>query len=100
MGLRIAHLNSQARFVLGSVGGLVIAGVLVGLFSTVFAESPFADAVISGLTLLGMGLAIGGYLAHHRGYHSPTFDFVFGFGIGLVIVAFFGAGSGTLTFSF
>lgn len=90
----------QNRFVIGAAIGLILAGILLALFATIYSTSSIADAVLSGMTFLGIGLSVIGYLIQRRSTISPAMDFIFGFGIGVVIVSFFGTISGTLTVPF
>lgn len=98
---RVASLSRQSRFIVGAAIGLVLAGIVLALFATTYASSPFASAVLSGMTFLGLGVSAVGYLIHRGNYSSSgLFDFVFGFGVGVMIVAFFGTINGGPTFPF
>jgi hypothetical protein len=91
---RIPAVNGTRSFLLGTVLGLGVSGVVYYLFGFVV-DSAASYAIISGVTLLGFGLAIGGYLVYWRGDRSFTTYFLTGLGIGILIVAFIGAGNGT-----
>lgn len=94
------NFSRQNRFVIGAAIGLILAGILLALFATIYSTSSIADTVLSGMTFLGIGLSVIGYFAQRRKIISPAMDFIFGFGIGVVIVSFFGTVSGTLTVPF
>ncbi|MHB8567687.1 MAG: hypothetical protein ACYC7D_01170 [Nitrososphaerales archaeon] len=93
-------MNRQLRFVIGAAIGLIIAGFALAVFATIYSQSPVATTILSGMTFLGIGLAVGGYLLDREGYTSSWFDFIFGFGVGVMLVSFFGTMSGTLTVPF
>jgi hypothetical protein len=84
-------LKEYMVFLLGAGAGIVIAGIVYAAFATVV--SPFADALVSGVTLMGFGLAIGGYLMRWRGDKSRELYFLMGVGIGILVVAFLTAGA-------
>lgn len=75
---------------------MAVAGVVYGFFSLVF--FPFADSVVSGVTLVGFGLALGGYFLRWRGERSREVYFLMGVGIGIAVVAFLSAGAGVNPF--
>ncbi|MDE1858116.1 MAG: hypothetical protein KGI26_03500 [Thaumarchaeota archaeon] len=85
-------LRDNWVFMLGVLIGLAVSGTAYGVFS--FATSPYADAFVSGVTLMGFGLALGGYFLRWRGDKSKELYFLMGAGIGIVIVAFLNAGAG------
>lgn len=85
--------NTRTTFLVGATAGVAVAAVFYLVFSLVDI-SVLSDEIVSGITLLGVGFAIGGYLAQWKGHRSPMTYFVFGLGIGIVLVAFIGAGAG------
>lgn len=89
-------MKDNLIFLTGTVAGLFVAGAVYGVFS--FVVSPYADAVVSGVTLIGFGLALGGYLLRWRGDKSRELYFLLGVGIGIVVVAFLSAGAGVSPF--
>jgi hypothetical protein len=86
-------LNAWRSFILGAVLGLGVSGTVYYTFTYVISE--YSDVFISGVTLLGFGLAIGGYLANWRGDRSMANYFIMGLGVGILVVGFLGAGSAT-----
>lgn len=84
---------TRSSFLVGSAIGLAISSVIYYYF-TFAVRYAFANLVISGITLIGLGAAIGGYYTVWKGDHSPSTYFILGFGAGVVVVAFIGAGSG------
>jgi hypothetical protein len=89
-------LRDTGVFLLGAVVGLAISGGIYGVFS--FVTAPYADAIVSGVTLMGFGLALGGYFLRWRGDRSRELYFLLGVGIGIVVVAFLSAGAGVSPF--
>ena len=86
-------MNGKSSFILGAVAGLITASLVYFAFLFVI-PSALSDAIVSGVTLIGIGSAIGGFYVQWRGDHSTTSYLVLGFGAGIVIVAFLGAGAG------
>ena len=87
-------MRGITSFLLGSAIGLAAASAIYYVFT--FAVSfAYSNLVISGITLPGIGLAVGGYYMHWKGDNSPGSYFILGLGVGIVIVAFIGAGNGT-----
>ena len=80
-------------FLYGTAVGLAVAASVYYIFSFVVL-SGISDAAVSGITLLGIGFAAGGYLVRWRGDTSGTTYFVIGVGIGIIIVSCVGAGAG------
>jgi hypothetical protein len=80
-------------FLLGAAIGLAVASVVYGVFFF-FVNSPYSDAIISGVTLIGIGMALGGYIMRWRGDRSKEVYFVMGVGVGIVVIGFIGAGAG------
>jgi ABC-type uncharacterized transport system permease subunit len=87
-------VNARNTFLLGTVVGMGVSGAVYSLFSF-FVAYAFSNQVVSGVTLIGFGTSIGGYLAHWRGDRSLTTYFLLGLGIGIILVGFVGAGAGT-----
>ena len=85
-------MKDTAVFLLGVIVGLALAGAVYGVFYSI--ASLYADAIVSGVTLVGIGLAIGGYVLRWRGDRSRELYLLMGVGIGIVVVAFLGAGTG------
>jgi hypothetical protein len=86
-------LNAWNTFILGALVGIGVSGTVYFLFTYVISE--FSDLFISGVTLLGFGFAIGGYVANWKGDRSLTNYFILGLGIGILVVGFLGAGNAT-----
>lgn len=80
-------------FLVGAVVGFVAAAFVYYLFSLVVV-SALSNAAISGVTLVGIAFALGGYVMRWRGDLSESNYFVMGIGVGIVVVAFVGAGAG------
>ena len=80
-------------FLLGALLGFAVAAFIYYLFSSVI-QSALSNAAVSGVTLLGIGFALGGYLMRWRGDNSRGTYFVMGGGVVIVVVAFAGAGVG------
>lgn len=89
-------MKDNRVFLLGALAGLAVAGTVYGVFSFVF--SPYADSAVSGVTLIGFGLALGGYFLRWRGDKSKELYFLLGVGVGIVVVAFLSAGAGVSPF--
>lgn len=85
-------MKDTAIFLSGSAVGLAVASTIYGVFY--FVSSPYADAMVSGVTLIGIGLALGGYVMRWRGDRSREVYFMLGIGVGIVVVSFIGAGTG------
>ena len=80
-------------FLTGAAVGLAVASFVYGVFFF-FVNSPLSDPIISGVTLIGIGLALGGYTLRWRGDRSKEVYFLMGVGVGIVVVGFIGAGAG------
>jgi hypothetical protein len=91
----LVAVNAKNTFVLGVLLGIAISGAFYFLFSFIVLYA-FSDLVLSGVTLLGIGFAGGGYFAHWKGDRSFTTYFVLGLGVGIVLVSFIGAGYGSI----
>ncbi|HKT21092.1 MAG TPA: hypothetical protein VJR06_00515 [Nitrososphaerales archaeon] len=89
-------MKETGVFLLGTAVGVVVSAVVYGVFS--FVVAPYSDAVVSGVTLIGFGLAIGGYFLRWRGDRSRELYFLMGAGIGILVVAFLSAGAGVSPF--
>jgi hypothetical protein len=87
-------LKDTTVFLTGAAIGLAIASAVYGVFFFVLMNSPLSDPVISGVTLVGIGLALGGYILRWRGDRSKEVFFLMGVGVGIVVVGFIGAGAG------
>lgn len=85
-------MKDTSVFLLGGVIGFCVAAVAYGVFY--FVASPYSGAVKSGVTLIGICLALGGYVMRWRGDRSRGLYFLLGVGAGIVIVGFIGAGAG------
>lgn len=85
-------MKDTTLFLIGAALGLGIASVVYGVFF--FINTPYSDPVISGVTLVGIGLAVGGYIMRWRGDSSREVYFLMGVGVGVVVVGFIGAGAG------
>ena len=86
-------MNDNELFLAGAVIGLAIASVIYGVFFFII-NAPYSDPFISGITLIGIGLALGGYILRWRGDRSREVYFLMGVGVGIVVVGFVGAGAG------
>jgi VIT1/CCC1 family predicted Fe2+/Mn2+ transporter len=86
-------LRTKSSFLWGAVLGFVVAAAVYYVFYFVV-PSPVSNLLVSGVTLVGIGLAIGGYYTQWKGDRSPSTYFLLGFGAGIIVVAFVGVGSG------
>ncbi|MDE1852964.1 MAG: hypothetical protein KGI38_04350 [Thaumarchaeota archaeon] len=84
-------MKPVTSLLLGAAIGLVLAATVYYLFTFIL---PYGYGVVSGITLVGLGLSVGGYVVIWRGERSLITYFLTGLGIGIIIVAFVGAGSG------
>ena len=85
-------MKDTTIFLIGTVAGAALAAVAYAMNSV--SVSPYAVAAVSGVTLIGFGLALGGYILRWRGDKSKELYFMMGVGIGIVVVAFLSAGAG------
>lgn len=58
-------MKDTTVFLVGAAAGLAVTGVAYGVFS--FVVYLYADAIVSGVTLIGVGLALGCYFLRWRG---------------------------------
>ena len=86
-------MKDNELFLSGAAIGLAVASVVYGVFFFII-NAPYSDPIISGITLIGIALALGGYIIRWRGDRSREVYFLMGVGIGIVVVGFIGAGSG------
>jgi hypothetical protein len=86
-------LKDNQVFLLGATIGLAVAAVVYGVFFFIV-NSPYSNPIISGVTLMGIAFALGGYVIRWRGDRSREVYFMLGVGIGIVVVGFIGAGAG------
>lgn len=86
-------MKDTELFLTGAVIGLTAASVIYGVFFF-FINAPYSDPIISGITLIGLGLSLGGYILRWRGDRSREVYFLMGIGVGIVVVGFIGAGAG------
>lgn len=84
-------MKPVTTLLLGATVGLVLAALVYYVFTYVL---PYGYGLVSGVTLVGLGLSAGGYVIIWRGERSLITYFLTGLGIGIIIVAFVGAGSG------
>jgi hypothetical protein len=95
--LRLKFLTYRKyRFISGFVTGLVIATILVAIFSGSAASTAqfvgVGGVILSGMTYIGFALIIFGYFYKKDGKKPFLADFALGLGVGMILVWFIAAG--------